>query len=259
MDVESLIEKWREFPSEEHRCLVVLDDVWEDNKGICRLVQRSFGSMMNGSRVLVTTRSSVIAKQVNTSTEPHQLGLLSDDESVELLLNKAFPHLQDVKTSCPKDLVDLAPQLAKKCGRLPLALTELGSILSGRETTPYVWKKMEEKMNWGSDGKEFQKVLALSYEVLDYDKKPCFLYLGLFPQDYEISASLLFKLWVAEGLVKDEDAGYEVLEELVQRSLVQIKKRRIDGRIKKCSVHDLLLELAKDDIKPKGFVARVCA
>ncbi|XP_039120326.1 putative disease resistance protein At1g50180 [Dioscorea cayenensis subsp. rotundata] len=73
-------------------------------------VRRLFGFVMNRSRVLVTTRFKDIAMQEDPN--PCELRFLNDDESVELLLKKAFPY-QNVETNCPKELIDLAPQLAK--------------------------------------------------------------------------------------------------------------------------------------------------
>ncbi|KAH7689032.1 P-loop containing nucleoside triphosphate hydrolase protein [Dioscorea alata] len=228
----------------------LIQDVTE-HKYVCDLVRRLFGFVMNGSRVLVTTRSKDIAKQQDPNS--CELRFLNDDESVDLLLKKAFPY-QNVETSCPKELIDLAPRLAKKCGGLPLALSVLGGHLSGKEKTPYVWKDLEKTMEWASQGKECQDILALSYDALEYDLKPCFLYFGMFPQDHVISVTRLVKLWVAEGFVKDEDQGEGVLEALIQRSLVQVYERRPDESVKTCIVHDLLLELAKNEAEKDGFL-----
>ena len=69
------------------------------------------------------------------------------------------------------------------------------------------------------------------------------MYLGNFPEDYEIKADRLYHLWEAEGFVTisadddgDEIQGVSVdniaelyLNELVKRCLVQVSKYSVDG------------------------------
>ncbi|MED6224081.1 hypothetical protein PIB30_080285 [Stylosanthes scabra] len=83
-------------------------------------------------------------------------------------------------------------------------------------------------------------VLKLNYDGLPQRLKPCFLYFGIFPKDYEISAKELILLWIAEGYISREDVAEEYLCELVDPSLVQVVSKRRDGGIKTCRIHDLL-------------------
>lgn len=76
----------------------------------------------------------------------------------------------------------------------------------------------------------------------------------MFPEDYSISRERLIRLWVAEGFVKPHRTkrielvaeGY--LNELVERNLVVVTAREIDGRVKLCRV----LNLVRDFIIPKA-------
>ncbi|KAK7823132.1 putative late blight resistance protein like protein r1b-12 [Quercus suber] len=67
---------------------------------------------------------------------------------------------------------------------------------------------------------QFSNVLALSYNNLPFHLRPCFLYLRLFPKDYDIPVRRLLRLWLAEGFVKQtpgmtpEDTMEIYLEEL---------------------------------------------
>ena len=85
--------------------------------------------------------------------------------------------------------------------------------------------------------------------------KPCFLYCGVFPEDLEIKASELIRLWVAEGFVQKrgketpEDIAEDYLYELIQRSMIQVADTRDDGRVKSCRIHDLLRDLAISEAK----------
>lgn len=45
------------------------------------------------------------------------------------------------------------------------------------------------------------EILALSYYNLPYDMKPCFLWLGNSPEDWEIPKRKLIRKWIAEVFV----------------------------------------------------------
>ena len=93
---------------------------------------------------------------------------------------------------------------------------------------------------------QFSNVLALSYNDLPFHLRPCFLYLQLFPKDYDIPVRRLLCLWLVEGSVKQtpgmtpEDTVEIYLEELVKRSMIQISKRRKDGSPKTCCMLGVL-------------------
>ncbi|KAL0380207.1 UNVERIFIED_CONTAM: putative late blight resistance proteinR1B-14, partial [Sesamum angustifolium] len=83
---------------------------------------------------------------------------------------------------------------------------------------------------------DLSKILTLSYDHLPCHLQPCFLYMGVFPEDYNIPVSKLTKLWIAEGFFKIvgpkilEELAEEYLEDLVKRNLVLIIKRRSNGK-----------------------------
>ncbi|PSR83383.1 Disease resistance RPP8-like protein [Actinidia chinensis var. chinensis] len=101
----------------------------------------------------------------------------------------------------------------------------------------------------GQDQDQCSEIFSLSYKNLPTQLKPCFLYFGLFPEDHEIKAFELINLWVAEGFVKSsgtrevEDVGEDFLNHLIARNLIQVVRRRFDGRIRTCRVHDILHDL----------------
>ena len=69
-----------------------------------------------------------------------------------------------------------------------------------------------------------------------------------------------YLMWVAEGFVQargeetvEEDVGEDYLEELIHRSMIQVVKRKWDGRVKSCRMHDLLRDLAISKAKDSKF------
>ncbi|KAM3269752.1 hypothetical protein P3S67_029658 [Capsicum chacoense] len=104
-----------------------------------------------------------------------------------------------------------------------------------------------------------QRIVALSYNYLPNGLKACLLYLGIFPEDSEISVKRLVRLWIAEGFLKLEgdleEAAENRLQDIVDRCLVLVSQKSADGRkIKTCRVHDLVNELCLREAHRKNFL-----
>ncbi|XWS37209.1 hypothetical protein CRYUN_Cryun19dG0023600 [Craigia yunnanensis] len=234
---------------EQRRYIVVFDDIW--NKEVWDDLKLVFPDMKNGSRIIFTTRYRDVALHADPRTQPHELCLLSDEDSWKLLSKKICLEW-NAMTSLPAWTEELGKEIVKKCRGLPLAIVVLGGVLSRREATFEEWLKVLQSAHWQllQDPAQCIDILALSYHDLPYYLKPCFLYFGLFPEDFEISARRLVLLWVAEGFVqlRDqeplEDVAEDYLVELVGRSMVHIAAKKLNGRIKTIRIHDLLKELA---------------
>lgn len=127
-------------------------------------------------------------------------------------------------------------------------------------------KTIEEWENVAEDVKSFVtkdpeeqclRMLALSYNGFP-GNLACLLYLGLFPQDSEISVKRLMRLWIAEGFLnlrRDlEGEAEKCLKDLIDRCLVLAGKKSLDGRtIRTCQVHDLIPELCLKEVHRKNF------
>ncbi|KAJ4773815.1 Disease resistance family protein [Rhynchospora pubera] len=195
----------------------------------------------------MTTRSLDVAKNFDSPYEPYELPYLTKEQSLDLLLKKAFPY-QDPTEGYPNNLSDLAKEFVEKCGGLPIALVVLGGLLSKQPPNEHAWREVMQKMNWRADA---SKVLLTSYEDLPFALKSCFMYFALFPEDHQIRARALIRMWVAEGFIPQinnggtlEDTAENFLEDLVQRSMVQVKRRRPNNSILYCYIHDLLHDIA---------------
>ncbi|KAK1268176.1 putative disease resistance RPP8-like protein 2 [Acorus gramineus] len=240
----------------ERKYLLVIDDIWRAEAW--EYLKDVIPDASNGSRVLLTTRFRDIAESADPSSPPYELRFLDDEESWELLRKKAFPTMRG---RCPEVYESVGRSIARKCGGLPLQLVVLGGLL-GKKKKPEDWNRVDTGVDWelGVDDRT-SRVLALSYDDLPVRLKPCFLYLGVFPEDYEIPSSRLVRLWVAEGLAERtsfattaEEVAWVYLEELIKRNLVLVVRRDVIGTVESCRVHDLLLELSVSEAKMTAFL-----
>ncbi|XP_061363504.1 putative disease resistance RPP13-like protein 3 [Gastrolobium bilobum] len=240
------------------RYLIVLDDiwktqVWDDIKGV-------FPDDKNRSRILITSRIKEVTSYCGT-TPPYNLPLLNKEQSWELFSKKVFQGEE-----CPSDLEHLGRSIAESCGGLPLGIVVLAGLVRKKERSEREWSRLK-KISWHltQDKTEVMDILKLSYDNLPRRLKPCFLYFAIYPEDYEIRANKLMELWIAEGFIQPKEIGYPnppqvediaeyYLDELVDRSLVKVVRRRIDGGVKTCQIHDLLRDLCISESKSNGLL-----
>ncbi|XP_051119101.1 late blight resistance protein R1-A-like [Andrographis paniculata] len=225
---------------------VVIDDVW--NKKVWDDLKHIFPSENTGSRILLTTRLKNVAEYPDIPNFLHEMHSLSPESSWDLLRRKVFG-----EGDCPLELVNTGRSIASRCGGLPLALVVIAGILSG-DTTPGNWEKIARNVDsvLSKDDERVLDILSLSYNHLPSRLKACFLLMGSFPEDYEISIPKLIRLWIAEGFLKSangakslEKVGEEYLDDLVKRSLVMVMKRSANGQFKTCVLHDRLRDLCQ--------------
>ncbi|KAG6388151.1 hypothetical protein SASPL_153350 [Salvia splendens] len=225
--------------------LVVMDDIWRSEAW--DIVRNVFPDNGNGSRIMLTTRLYDVASYPGPSIKPYELGLLDEVQSWSLLKEKVFAN-----QVCPSDLENIGKDIARSCKGLPLAIVVIAGLLSTVTKNPASWMEIAEMVKSAKTAEQehIEDILSLSYVELPQLLRPCFLYMGSFPEDQEIYTSKLIRLWIGEGFLKFpintksfEEVAEECLEELVKRNLVFVTKRKCDGRVKSCSLHDLIREL----------------
>ncbi|KAH6812634.1 hypothetical protein C2S51_021652 [Perilla frutescens var. frutescens] len=226
--------------------LVVMDDMWSSDAW--DVVRKVFPDDGNGSRILLTTRLSDVASYPDPWCKLYEMQLMNEDQSWDLLKKKVFKD-----EHCPYELENIGKEIARSCKGLPLAIVVIAGLLSTASKNPASWQEIAENVKSAetAEQEQIEEILSLSYTHLPQYLRPCFLYMGSFPEDEEISVVKLIRLWIAEGFVKPpidsysfEKVGEECLEELVKRNLVLVKKRKCDGRrIKNCGLHDLMRDL----------------
>ncbi|XP_058114431.1 putative disease resistance protein At1g50180 [Magnolia sinica] len=252
MDVVELRDKIFEYLNNK-RYLIVLDDIWTTEAWDD--LKDAFPDMNNGSRVVLTTRNKEVA--LYARSQPHELRFLNDDESWELFCKKAFPGRDG---HCPQNLEELGRKIVEKCHHLPLAIVAIGGLLLTKEA--WEWEKVYKSISRQLvDGhQQISGILSLSYKDLPYYLKPCFLYLGNFPEDRQFGAGGLIQKWAAEGFLEErgeetlEEVGKDYLMQLIQRSMVQVASRNSMGVVKSCRIHDLLRDLSISEAKESKFL-----
>lgn len=239
------------------RCLIVLDDVWEDD--VIDHVKKVFAENKKGHRIMMTTREQCVAKFANP--EPHDLKFLKPEESFDLLVMRVFG-----KGNCPHDLVELGKRIAGSCGGVPLAVVVIAGALRGRPDKKD-WERVEKNVvqHFGKDTEDScLKFVKMSYDRLPQEMQMCFLYCGVFPRGFYMPFWKLIRLWIAEGLIKPqpkftlEEIAEFYLNDLVNRNLLIIMQKRSDGQIKTCRLHDMLYQFCKTEASNKWLFQELC-
>ena len=146
------------------------------------------------------------------------LDILPSDKAQELLLGIA-----------PR-IGNRAEELAKTCGRLPIALRNAASALAEKRdlSVPEYERRLKNKME---RLKLVEGSFSLSYDLLTPGRKKQWRRLSVFPEDFDRNAATAV-------LKMDSGASVEALSDLVQWSLVDFSALpdSEDGRYK---LHDL--------------------
>ncbi|KAL1552123.1 putative disease resistance protein [Salvia divinorum] len=195
--------------------------------------------------------------------------LLDSEKSWELFLKKAF--INNTNGTCPKELERIGRQILLKCDGLPLAISVAGGLLVDAQDKSG-WQQVLDQINSSSNIPEnnvpnILDILELSYQNLSPQLKSCFLCLAFFKEDFTISSNELVSIWRAQGLIQEEtsrsieDIGRGYLNELINRSMLQIEDLTIDGQVKSFRLHDLLrgvcLSKAEEEMEFSGAALKM--
>ncbi|CBI37944.3 unnamed protein product, partial [Vitis vinifera] len=247
----------------EKKCLVILDDLW--TMQAWNSLRPAFPIGKSRSKILLTTRNKDVATYVDPKALIHEVQCLTEEMSWELLQKKAMlPGGHGIGNFTWERL---GMKMVRHCGGLPVAIIVLGGLLATKHTLKdweMVYRNINSYLRRGKGHEQefggVSEVLASSYYDLPYQLKPCFLYLGHFPEDFEIPTKKLMRMWVAEGIVSSvqgetaEDVAERYLDELIERCMVQVGRRNFIGRVKTCRLHDLMRDLCLSKAKEENFL-----
>ncbi|KAL1210730.1 putative disease resistance protein [Cardamine amara subsp. amara] len=205
------------------KVLVVLDDV-DKLEQLDALVKQSqwFGS---GSRIIVTTENKQLLRAHGIELI-YELGFPSRSEALQIFCQSAFG-----QGSAPDDCIELATEITKLAGYLPLALKVLGSSLRGmsKDEQKSALPRLRTSLN-----EDIRNLLRAGYDGLHEKDKSIFLHIAcLFNGE---NVGYVKQMLGSSGL--DVNFGLEVL---TNRSLIYISRCN-----RTITMHNLLEKLGRE-------------
>src|SRR5215471_15658026 len=207
--------------------LIVVDDVWS-KADIESLLAES-----PRSRFLFTTRDASIGRFFGA--HEHHADLLNVAQSRELLASWANV------TVVP--LPEVADEIIRECGRLPLALSVVGAMLRGADAA--FWKDtldllrnadlsaIEDQLPEGQQN--FFRAVEVSFQSLKPEMQEQYKALAVLLEDMAAPLSILETLWNV-----GEAGARRISRQFVDRSLAQR-----DGAAESIRLHDLQLDYVR--------------
>lgn len=244
--------------------LLVLDDVWNEDREEWDELGDLFKSCVEGSKIIVTTRSKRVASIMGSSSQYHLKGLLEDDSWVLFKKQALFQEEEEEKRP---NLLAIGKRIVDKCAGVPLAVKVLGSLLRlKRDEEEWLFVQDSELWNIRECQNSILPALRLSYTCLPLHLKRCLMFCSLYPKKGDIQKEKLIHIWMAQGLIIQpsggnrplEDIGNEYFDDLLYLSFIQEVKKCEDGTVVDYKMHDLIHDLAQSIGGNEFLILRHC-
>ncbi|KAL8152367.1 LOW QUALITY PROTEIN: hypothetical protein V2J09_010127 [Rumex salicifolius] len=196
---------------DSEKFLLVIDDLNHEASSIS--IRQELRSLLTrngtrGSKIIVTTRSLLVARAMEADII-HYLQGLTLDASWALFKRLAFTREQENDPSWNS----LGRKILSKFANVPLAISTIASLLYTKSSKEE-WRSILDFPIVNDDFRLIQ-TLNLSYDHLPTNLKLCFSYCSLFPKDYEFPKDDLICLWTAQGyIIPYRDGTYEEADSL---------------------------------------------
>ncbi|CAL9010483.1 unnamed protein product [Prunus brigantina] len=222
--------------------VLFMDDLWE------RVELTKVGvpapDSRNKFKIVFTTRSEEVCGHMDAQKKI-KVGCLTWDKAWNLFQEKVGKETLLLHPDIPK----LAEDVAKECGRLPLALITVGRVMACKKT-PEEWKHAGQVLKElasefsGMEEKVFSP-LKFSYDNLPSPKvKSCFLYCALFPEDFVIRKDDLVYYWMCEDILaeygkveKAKNESYNIIRTLITSCMLEEEGNSV-------KMHDVIRDMA---------------
>ncbi|KAG2376457.1 Disease resistance RPP13-like protein [Vigna angularis] len=190
-NVESIATRVIETTNKGKRFLLVLDDLRVENgEGCLQKLQDRLAEAGVGGAVVVTTRSNFVAKKISeigtVKLKPHVLQELNEEESWSLFQKIHGPGSGKINEDVGRRVV------REYCGGVPMKIIAIARLLEDLDS-PVPEIELKKKF--------LREIRFTYYDELSPQQKLCFAYCSLFPQEQEIDAGSLIRLWMAEGFL----------------------------------------------------------
>lgn len=205
-------ELWVQLNKEE-KLLLILDDIWNE------IELKEIGVPLN-CKIILTTRHRQVCDYMKSQVTV-SVDVLDQDEAWTLFRKTSG---LDVVHASP-DVIDVAKEVAKECGGLPIAIFTLAKALRSKDLNGWELAhgklKRSRLMDIENVPKEAQKnaylCLEMSYNHLESETtKMCFLICALFPEDYLIDVEDLVRCASGLGLYQNAGSIQEVRSEVFE-------------------------------------------
>ncbi|MCD7449127.1 hypothetical protein HAX54_049489 [Datura stramonium] len=233
------------------RYLMLIDNVndpiaWD-------FLKSCFPDVINGSRIILTTRLDEVANYARGVSPPHYLRLFSDEESWMLLQHKVFPN-----KSCPPVLRPYIQRLSKECNGLPFHVVILASGLARMSN------KELELLAKGDEG-----ALMVFYEELMKKVREVFANRVCVSQPENISnvSGCYRSCLLAADTISEEMVGFKDVMQQITRQLVRGTPKRdvisivgMAGQGKTTLANTLFIDktvVSQFDVRAKCHVSQV--
>uniref|UniRef100_A0A6N2LWM2 AAA+ ATPase domain-containing protein n=1 Tax=Salix viminalis TaxID=40686 RepID=A0A6N2LWM2_SALVM len=216
----------------KQRLILILDDLWNSFK----LYEVGIPVPLKGCKLILTTRSEAQNNSVS----------LSNEEAWRLFMEE-LGH----DTPLSPQVERVARNITRECAGLPLGIKTIAGTMKGvdgmHEWSNTLEELKQSKVLQDTVEDEVFRILRFSYTHLrDRALQECFLYCGLFPEDFHISRENLIDYLIDEGVVKRQKSreaeinkGHTMLDRLERASLLE----RLRGGIF-VKMHDLIRDMA---------------
>ncbi|CAB4272783.1 unnamed protein product [Prunus armeniaca] len=222
--------------------VLFMDDLWE------RVELTKVGVPVPDSRnkfkIVFTTRSEGVYGHMGAQKKIN-VECLTWDKAWNLFQEKVGKETLLLHPDIPKHAEDMA----KECGRLPLALITVGKVMACKKT-PEEWKHAGQVLKElasefsGMEEKVFSP-LKFSYDNLPSPKvKSCFLYCALFLEDFVIRKDDLVYYWMCEDILaeygkveKAKNESYNIIRTLITSCMLEEEGDSV-------KMHDVIRDMA---------------
>uniref|UniRef100_A0A6N2KZQ5 Uncharacterized protein n=1 Tax=Salix viminalis TaxID=40686 RepID=A0A6N2KZQ5_SALVM len=227
--------------TKKQRWIFILDDLWNSFE----LHEVGIPIPLKGCKLLITTRSEAVCRQMNSKNNV-KVNPLSNEEAWTLFM-EVLGH--DIPLS--PQVEQLARDITRECAGLPLGIKTIAGTMKGidgmHEWSDALEDLKQSKVPQDRVEEEVFRILRFSYTHLhDRALQECFLYCGLFPEDFQIRRENLIDYLIDEGVVKQQKSreaeinkGHTMLDRLERACLLE----RLGGG-HWVKMHDLIRDMA---------------
>ncbi|KAK2457401.1 disease resistance protein RPM1 [Trifolium repens] len=229
--------------------LIVVDGITEISQVYLDTLNQAIPDMSTGSRVIFTTRNANVVQHAAGTSFVHPLQLLDDETSWRLFTR----HLKvDIPPESETKLIKVGKEIVMKCGGLPSQILKMSDLLSHKDVMHEEWSSVLGGQQLNEDQiQSWSETLDTINTNLPSYLRRCLFYFVLFPAEFGIPVRRLVVLWVAENLVhqtEDDEVPLELvaeryLTELIDQNMVQVAKRKPNGKVKTCRLPSALRQL----------------